>query len=407
MLMKHLSEPVPSIVRRRPDVPAALVAVVERALAKRPEDRWPDATAMRDAIRAEGVAVPAPQPAAVAAAEPPSRAAAALGGRGERRPDFPVGLYPAAPLPHPDWPVPPLASRADWKAARRGYQAQRRLPPEQWDPQWGGGAPRRADPHGQKPVEDRIRNFRRSLGGYGAVVAGLGAINALTTPWFPWFLFPTVGMGIPILIQLGSLWADRVKLGQIFGRDEAAASAEVLAKLAPPEVLGGPHGAVLRAAIADQTTILGTVARLQASDKSMLPDVAPTVQGLVERVAALAAALTRIDADVSPEMLPAIETRLDEARRAGGEGPDRERKLALLERQRSTVADLIDRRARLASQLEGAGLMIESIKLDLLKLRSAGVGSALTDVTNATQEARALSRDIGYVLDAAAEVRKL
>ena len=51
--------------------------------------------------------------------------------------------------------------------------------------------------------------------------------------------------------------------------------------------------------------------------------------------------------------------------------------------------------------------LIGSIKLVLLKLRSAGVGAAISDVTNATQEARALSRDIGYVLEAAAEVRKL
>jgi serine/threonine-protein kinase len=42
-----------------------------------------------------------------------------------------------------------------------------------------------------------------------------------------------------------------------------------------------------------------------------------------------------------------------------------------------------------------------------VKLRSAGIDSALGDVTSATQEARALSRDIGHVLEGVDEVRRL
>jgi serine/threonine-protein kinase len=86
---------------------------------------------------------------------------------------------------------------------------------------------------------------------------------------------------------------------------------------------------------------------------------------------------------------------------------DRERRLALLQRQRASLHDLLDRRRALANQLESASLALQNLKLDLLKLRSAGVGSALEDVTSATREARALSRDIGHLLDAAEDVRKL
>ncbi|HEX5581908.1 MAG TPA: serine/threonine-protein kinase, partial [Gemmatimonadaceae bacterium] len=43
MLMKHISEvPVP-LHLRRPDVPPPLAAAIERALAKKPDHRWPDA----------------------------------------------------------------------------------------------------------------------------------------------------------------------------------------------------------------------------------------------------------------------------------------------------------------------------------------------------------------------------
>jgi serine/threonine-protein kinase len=50
---------------------------------------------------------------------------------------------------------------------------------------------------------------------------------------------------------------------------------------------------------------------------------------------------------------------------------------------------------------------MQNLALDLLKLRSSGVQSGLAGVASATQEARALAKEIGYVLDAASELRAL
>lgn len=61
----------------------------------------------------------------------------------------------------------------------------------------------------------------------------------------------------------------------------------------------------------------------------------------------------------------------------------------------------------LEAMLENAGLALDNLRFDLIKLRTSGLPSALADVTSATQEARALSRDLGAVLDAAEEVRSL
>ena len=58
-------------------------------------------------------------------------------------------------------------------------------------------------------------------------------------------------------------------------------------------------------------------------------------------------------------------------------------------------------------QLESASLALRTLRFDMTKLRTLGVGSAMQDVTHATQEARALSRDIGRALEAADEVRRL
>jgi formylglycine-generating enzyme required for sulfatase activity len=52
ILMKHLNEPVPDIRQLNGDVPDELVVVVERALAKEPEDRYQTAAQMAAALRA-------------------------------------------------------------------------------------------------------------------------------------------------------------------------------------------------------------------------------------------------------------------------------------------------------------------------------------------------------------------
>ena len=69
------------------------------------------------------------------------------------------------------------------------------------------------------------------------------------------------------------------------------------------------------------------------------------------------------------------------------------------------LADLAGRRAALADRFESARAALRNLRLDFRKLREGGVG-ALGGVGSATQEAQALSRDIGYALEAAAEVRE-
>ncbi len=65
----------------------------------------------------------------------------------------------------------------------------------------------------------------------------------------------------------------------------------------------------------------------------------------------------------------------------------------------------MSRREGLKEQLDSASHWLQSVRLDLLALGSAGVQSALNDVTTATQEARAVSRDLRIALDAAKEIR--
>ena len=59
-----------------------------------------------------------------------------------------------------------------------------------------------------------------------------------------------------------------------------------------------------------------------------------------------------------------------------------------------------------ASSPSPSRLPMQNMRFDLLRLRSAGVGAVVNDLTQATQQARALSRDVDHAIAAASEVRE-
>ena len=396
MMMKHVSTiPIP-VRERRPDAPAALAAAVDRALAKRPDDRWASAAAFRDAIDARDALSPQFQ-------HPVSDARAP-----ERIPVFPAP--PALAIPGlPGLPaIPYYLSRHERRQLRREYARDR---------------------FNALPLEDRVSRFRRNLVSSVTSIAFLAMINMVTSPQFPWFIFPAFAIGSGVIGKWMSLWNDGVTFKQIFGpgalKSSRRASAggapsaapeltapapdagALAAALAPAEVLAGPQGVAVRRAAVDRAAVLGIVQSLAKSDRDLIPDVVPTVNALAERVGAVAQLLHHFDADMSPRQLGELDARIAVVKAEPAENTDHERRLSLLERQRASLAELGTRRARLDGQLESAGIALQNLKYDLLKLRSSGVQSALGDVTSATVEARALSKEIGHVLEAADEIRKL
>ena len=51
MMLAHMSEAPPSACALRPELPAAFDALLQRCLAKRPEDRYANAQALAQALR--------------------------------------------------------------------------------------------------------------------------------------------------------------------------------------------------------------------------------------------------------------------------------------------------------------------------------------------------------------------
>ena len=440
LLMKHVSEPPRPIAELRPDAPKGLRDAIERALAKSPEDRWPTAGVMRDALAGSDAPVPgwrlerrepvrysSPRPDPVRhdraepreSREPRDREQGASRERSESRPF----LAPRGPDtrdekrsrdPRPT-PTPTPVAGANVVLGARGpivlepahlahlttaQRAELRL--------W----------RGRVALLDRLKFVRRfaiaTALSYPAGIAGfIVGVNELP----PLIVAPVVTVLMTVrlrklrrsLRESGLRLRDAVfawRARRVLPAPPPVPTESELEKLAPREVLDGAHGSLVRRAAHDRAAILEVYAGLSKPDRELIPDVVPTVNGLVDRVAHLAQMLHRLDQSVDTRLLGELDARIAEAEK-DATSTDGERRLALYKRQRATLGELGERRAALARQLESAGLALGNIRLDLIKLRSSGLQSALSDVSTATQEARALSKEIGAALEAAAEVRSI
>jgi serine/threonine-protein kinase len=146
--------------------------------------------------------------------------------------------------------------------------------------------------------------------------------------------------------------------------------------------------------------------KMPKSERKMLPDVGPTVDGLVERATDLGRTLAALDRDIDESAVDKLDARISALGREPS-GSERERRITLLQQQRQKVTQLAERRGKLSAQFEACVLAIQNVRFDLLRLRSAGVADALGDLTQATQQARALSRDVDAAIMAAGEIRRI
>ena len=410
LLLKHVTERPRSIAELRPETPRALREAIERALMKSPEDRWPTAAALRESImsddqgpswraeRREPVRYTSPIPDS--RRDRPARENSPSDGRAvARHPALAIETGVPAPVPqrlHGNIVLEPqhLASLTEVQ------RADLRL--------W----------HGRVNLLDRVKAAR----GYALLTlvmvgAGIGGFVFGVSEAPPFVVAPIVPiyMSMKLRRRAKSLRASGLELRRVFLSPLArralpapppAPTEHQLEKLAPRELLDSPQGAAIRRAAEDRAAILDIVRGLSKPDRALLPDLEPTVNALVDRVVNLAQTYRRLDQSIDPNLSDDLDARIAQVELESGSA-EGERRLALLRRQRATMQELTDRRLALARQLDSAGLALGNLRLDLIKLRSSGLQSALSDVSTATQEARALSRDIDVALDAAAEMRNL
>ncbi|MCA0374786.1 MAG: serine/threonine protein kinase [Gemmatimonadetes bacterium] len=274
-------------------------------------------------------------------------------------------------------------------------------------------------------IAGMVSAFRRHLKWLGGAVAtaavsffigGAFSLDAMIPP-FVLGLIGTMAAGQMTMmdwlrlrrhgISAGDAWSDRWRAlaATADTRPFETRVHERLALIAGDNLLDSRFGETLRSAVEDRVAIGDVCARLSDAERAMVPDVEPTADALLERIGSLTAGLERLDRDLPGDALPQLLARIAAVEAEPDHAPDRERRLTLLTRQRSALEELAGRRDTMQRQVDSATLALRSLRLDLAKLRAIGVDA--TDVTTATQEARALSRDLGFVLDAADEARRL
>ena len=390
ILMKQITEPPPDIMVGRPECPEELAATVMRCLEKDPESRWPTADALRRALESRTSA-----PYRAPSRRSPSRKRLSHGRPKRER-----------PWREPDEDSRPLPARR-----RSRDRAARRERPVATQPAKGTDS---AEPK-------IVRDFRSSFASYVSVNGSLMMLNLLTGIEQPWFLFCAIPWGIGMASSYGKLWTSGYSWRDIINRPPAADAIEAPKSKkkrgsqkrlpqasAAQEATTGDYGKLagqMRQLQSDRQAVMQMVERLPDSERQLLPDIAPTVDALMNRAVELARTLKQMEGEVNERALDNLDGRLKELE-SQGPGPERERRLDLMRRQRQTLLDLIERRTKVEAQFESCALAIQNVRFDLLRLRSAGVSAVLDNLTMVTQQAKALSIDVNAAIDAAGEIRE-
>ena len=398
LLMKQIGTPPVPIDRLRPDAPGDLALTVMRCLEKDPEDRWPTADALRRALETGTYSPPSPRP-------------------GARRPT------PAARQrgPLPSASEPDAARWLEERRSRQGAPLDRQR----------GKLERRRDKLDRKlerreqeerEVAERaaqtgeplmVVQLRHRMARTASIIGPLMLVNFLFAGGVghPWSLIPAAFMAFGLARDYSRLWTAGYSWRDVLHRPPAPDAFEAKGRgRALPTAGGadefGSHAAGMEQAARDRVAILGMLERMPKSERKLLPDVGPTVEQLLGRATDLARTLASLERDIDTAAEHKIESRLAALEQEPASS-DRDRRMGLLQRQRQTVHDLVARRSVLESQLEACLLAMQNVRFDLLRLRSAGVAEALGDLTQATQQARSLSRDVDAAVSAAIEIRKL
>ena len=414
LLVKHLSEaPVP-IERRSGNVPADLARAVMVCLEKNPNDRFPNARALVDALDSGNV----PQV--------PTAVRARTG---------------AGPAPYAQVPSPP--------ATLSNYPAQFDTP--------AGNAPF-ATPAATGDELARwhapeVTRFRARVMPFLFV---FGFFVLMRIFGGPNLLFISAFWGISIAYNYAKLWSSgfdwhdvfqvpretlfwdaittwfRHNIQSIWSKDariEARAQIRLgrgssggqLAigggnaarplSVADASALGnGPHATLARQAIVDRDEILRIVDALPRNDRARVADVPATAQKLAESVMAIATRLADLERAGGAQSARAIDTEIKvlegQANPLDTAGSDsRVRRLALLRRQRRAVADTDRKREELGAKIENCALLLQNMKFDVLRLRTGD--ESWQHVTTIAEQAMAVAREVDSAVYVADQLRSV
>ena len=376
LLVKHLSEkPIP--IEQRSAVPPDLARAVMLCLEKNPDDRFPSARALVQALETGNV------------------------------PQLPARASTAYTQQQPTW-----------------------QPPANFDPD----AP---TPEELIRWNDRsVVGFRKAIAPFLFVTAAMFAVNLLGGPNF---LFISAFWGINVAYKYARLWSDGFDWRDVFrqprdkmivdvaadtvdnakaiwDRDtravirEKARRRRLSVETNSPEsgmralssadaaALGsGPHSATARQALLDREEVFRMLDSLPKEDQAMIPEFIPTARALAESVMGLATALATIEREMGGTSVAAMDKEISVLESQANPldttaSEARVRRLALLKRTRRGATALESRRTDLASKLANVALTLQNLKFDVLRLKTGN--QSWQHMTTIAEQAAALAREV-------------
>ena len=417
LLMKQITETAPLLHDGYPDVPEDLSLAVARCLEKDPANRWPSADALRRSLESRNVAGYRPTGLGWKAQQretaSPARPSPTRGTRPPTERPAPVRPSPVRPT-RPGDRVPPgagLAPRDDWrgKAELRAAERQARRDRKALRADLKDGPL----PNTGEPMV--VVSARRQFARFVATTGGLFMVNVFTGLHSPWFLFPAVFMSFGLFSNYSRLWQAGYSWRDVLHRPDApdaVSSGTKVPKIKGLKPVTEPTAAEFAAYLPrmqqvykDRGVILSLMNQLSAADKEMLPEIVETTEVLYARASQLAGTLGSMDG-LGLDDMPRLELRITELTQRP-EGEERDRQISLLQQQLQRYKELHAQRGQFADRFESCVLAMQNVRLDLMRLKQSGVGAVLSGLTMATQQARALSRDVDNAIGAAAEVKAL
>jgi serine/threonine-protein kinase len=173
-----------------------------------------------------------------------------------------------------------------------------------------------------------------------------------------------------------------------------------------------PYGSSLNQIRSDRDEIQRQVMSMTKSERELIPDVATSADAVYSKAMRIASTLAELDLRDSRDTPEAIEREIADLEAKANPldfkaSEERVRRLAHLKRQRRVVADLRKTRADAEVKLEHCRTLLRSMRLELLRYRSAGMSGTPAGLTMVTQQAQVVVKEMGYLSDAAAEVNAL
>jgi serine/threonine-protein kinase len=409
MLVKHISERPQPVTHKRPDAPVDLARAVMMLLEKDPAHRFPSAQSLVTALETGEVPeiVPSPLPAP------------AQGYDGVPWDPMPVSRGTPVSQPQVDPNAPTHEEVSRWNA-----------PP--------------------------VVSFRRKVAPFVAVNSVLLLISmvgdrdmlGITALWSVYMAFKYARLwsegydwrdvfkqprdrlffdvAAETLDDSRALWdsgkraeiRERARRNRLSGRVPASlyergGDGSRSSALAPGQIDAavGAHVGTVRKAASDRDEVIRMVNALPKAERQRVGDVSRSADALYEKVQGLAMTLADLDRSAAPGAVESINKEIDRLELQANPldtaaSEERIRRLAYLKRQRRSVSDVMSRRDAAASKLEHCRLVLENMRLDLVRLR-AGAQSH-EHMTLIAEQAMNLAREVDsavYVQDELARLR--